>query len=232
MLINIENLKKGYGEKDNRNEVLRGVSLQVENGEICVIFGPSGSGKSTLLNMIGALDVADDGKIEVCGQELNKMNRNELAKYRRESLGFVFQFYNLIPDLTVIENIQVCENLSKTPLDTEKLIKTLGLEEHKYKFPSQLSGGQQQRCAIARALVKNPAVLLCDEPTGALDYSISKEMLSLLKEVNDEYGTTIVIVTHNRAIGDMADHVIEIRDGKISKEEHHETPLSVEKLSW
>ncbi|MCR5785105.1 MAG: ABC transporter ATP-binding protein [Eubacterium sp.] len=232
MLINIEHIKKGYGDKSNRNEVLKDVSLQIEEGEICVIFGPSGSGKSTLLNILGALDQPDEGRVTVCGKELHKMKMNELAKYRRDDLGFVFQFYNLIPDLTVIENIQVCENLSPNPLDINELIKTLGLEEHKYKFPYQLSGGQQQRCAIARALVKNPQLLLCDEPTGALDYSISKEMLGLLKKVNEEYGTTIVIVTHNNAIGDMANHIIAIRDGKISKESHNDEPCDVEKLSW
>lgn len=232
MLVELKNIKKGYGMAENRNEVLKALSLQIEAGEICVIFGPSGSGKSTLLNIIGALDRVDGGQVVVDGAHLEQMNGDELSVYRRDALGFVFQFYNLIPDLTVAENIAVCQNLSPQPLNLESLLATLELEDQRDLFPAQLSGGQQQRCAIARALIKNPRLLLCDEPTGALDYTISKEMLGLLTRVHQAYGTTIIIVTHNVAIGEMADHVVEIRDGKIAKELYHDHPLAASELEW
>ncbi|MCD8011078.1 MAG: ABC transporter ATP-binding protein [Lachnospiraceae bacterium] len=232
MLIEIKKLNKSYGTAENRHDVLRDLSLKIQEGEICVIFGPSGSGKSTLLNIIGGLDEIDEGSVLVAGRQLEKMTANELAAYRRAELGFVFQFYNLIPDLTVRENIQVCEKLTETPLALGELLRVLELEEQKDYFPAQLSGGQQQRCAIARALIKNPEILLCDEPTGALDYNISKEMLSLLESVNRRFGTAIVIVTHNKAIGAMANHVISIRDGKVSEEYYNENPLPAQELEW
>ena len=215
MYLEIENVRKSYGEGGGAAEVLRGVSFSVGRGEMSVIQGSSGSGKSTLLNCIGGLDTADSGSITVDGRELVGLSSEALAEYRRESLGFVFQFYNLIPNLTVTENVQVCAYLTAHPLETDELLRTLGLWEHRGKFPAQLSGGQQQRCAIARALVKNPKLLLCDEPTGALDSKTSREILILLEEVNRRYGTTMLIVTHNNAIRRMVHRVITIKDGQI-----------------
>ncbi len=217
MYIQVENVTKIYGNEENQTKVLDQVSLEVERGEICVILGPSGSGKSTLLNVIGGLEMVEEGRIRVGAEELTGMNPEELSEFRRRNLGFVFQFYNLIPDLTVWENIEVCRYLTDQPLDVEKLLETLGLSGHQDKFPSQLSGGQQQRCSIARALVKNPSLLLCDEPTGALDTGTAGEILLLLDKVNKAYGTTILMVTHNEEIKKMGDQVVEIRDGKINR---------------
>ena len=217
MYIQVENVTKIYGNEENQTKVLDQVSLEVERGEICVILGPSGSGKSTLMNVIGGLEMVEEGRIRVGAEELTGMNPEELSEFRRRNLGFVFQFYNLIPDLTVWENIEVCRYLTDQPLDVEKLLETLGLSGHQDKFPSQLSGGQQQRCSIARALVKNPSLLLCDEPTGALDTGTAGEILLLLDKVNKAYGTTILMVTHNEKIKKMGDQVVEIRDGKINR---------------
>ena len=217
MYIQVENVTKIYGNEENQTKVLDQVSLEVERGEICVILGPSGSGKSTLLNVIGGLEMVEEGRIRVGAEELTGMNPEELSEFRRRNLGFVFQFYNLIPDLTVWENIEVCRYLTDQPLDVGKLLETLGLSGHQDKFPSQLSGGQQQRCSIARALVKNPSLLLCDEPTGALDTGTAGEILLLLDKVNKAYGTTILMVTHNEKIKKMGDQVVEIRDGKINR---------------
>ena len=208
MYLTVKDLKKGYGEGTSRVEVLKGINTEIEQGQMCVILGPSGSGKSTFLNLIGGLDTSDSGKITIDGVEIGGMNSSQLAKYRRDYLGFIFQFYNLVPNLTVYENIQVCENLTDAPLKIDELLEVLNMTEHKDKFPSQLSGGQQQRCAIARALVKNPKLLLCDEPTGALDSKTSKEILVLLEKVNQLYNTTMLIVTHNTAIKDMVHKVI------------------------
>jgi len=232
MYIQAENLKKSYGSKDSCMQVLNDISMTVERGQMCVILGPSGSGKSTLLNAIGGLDAIDSGKIRIGNQEITGLSPEALADYRRETLGFVFQFYNLIPDLTVRENIQVCQYLSKSPLPIEELLDTLGLTAHQYKFPPQLSGGQQQRCAIARALIKNPTLLLCDEPTGALDSKTAKEILILLEEVNQKYGTTMLIVTHNNAISDMVHKVVKIRDGQIFEEYENETLVPAAELTW
>lgn len=215
MYVSVENVKKNYGTGDATVRVLDGVSTGLEKGKICTILGPSGSGKSTLLNLIGGLDTADSGKVIIDGKQITGMNPVELERYRREYLGFIFQFYNLIPNLTLRENIQVCEYLSKDSMDIDELLETLGLTEHQKKVPAQVSGGQQQRCAIARALVKNPRLLLCDEPTGALDSHTAQEILVLLEQVNRKYGTTIIIVTHNTAIQEMSHKVIRIRDGKI-----------------
>lgn len=232
MYIQAENLKKAYGSKDSFMQVLNGISMTVEREQMCVILGPSGSGKSTLLNAIGGLDTVDSGTIRIGDQEITRLSPEALAGYRRETLGFVFQFYNLIPDLTVRENIQVCQYLSKAPLPIEELLDTLGLTAHQYKFPSQLSGGQQQRCAIARALIKNPKLLLCDEPTGALDSRTAKEILILLEEVNKKYGTTMLIVTHNNAISQMVHKVIKIRDGQIFEEYENGSPVPAAELTW
>ena len=208
MYLVVKNLKKSYGEGGSFMEVLKGVDFSVEKGAMCVIQGTSGSGKSTLLNCIGGLEEADSGSIYVEDVEVCGLSREKLSDYRRANLGFVFQFYNLVPNLTVKENIQVCEYLTNKPLDLHELMDVLGLTEHQDKFPSQLSGGQQQRCAIARALVKNPKLLLCDEPTGALDSATSRDILVLLEKINAKYGTTMLIVTHNNSIRNMVNQVI------------------------
>lgn len=218
MYLEVKNLKKSYGEGGSFAQVLKGISVSVSQGSMCVIQGTSGSGKSTLLNCIGGLDLMDSGSIQVDGKEIYGLSQDKLSDYRRENLGFIFQFYNLVPNLTVRENIQVCEYLTDSPLDLEELLETLGLTEHQNKFPSQLSGGQQQRCAIARALIKNPKLLLCDEPTGALDSKTSRDILVLLEEVNRRYGTTMLIVTHNNSIKNMVDQVIILKDGQIKQD--------------
>lgn len=215
MFLEVTNIEKSYGEGGSFTRVLRGVSLSVEKGDMCVIQGASGSGKSTLLNGIGGLDIMDSGSIRVEGKEICGLTQEKLSDYRREKLGFVFQFYNLVPNLTVKENIQVCEYLSGHPMNLAELLDTLKLTEHRDKFPFQLSGGQQQRCAIARALIKNPGLLLCDEPTGALDSRSSREILILLEEINRKYKTTMLIVTHNNAVKDMVDQVVFLKDGQI-----------------
>lgn len=215
MYLEVKEVRKSYGSDTSRVQVLNGISTSVERGEFCVIQGTSGSGKSTLLNCIGGLEIMDSGSIKVDGRELFGMKPSALADYRREQLGFVFQFYNLVPNLTVLENIQVCQYLSKEPLDIGELLEIIGLTAHRDKFPSQLSGGQQQRCAIARALVKNPRLLLCDEPTGALDSKTSRDILVLLETINQRYCTTMLIVTHNNAIKDMVHKVLVIKDGRV-----------------
>jgi putative ABC transport system ATP-binding protein len=211
--LRVEDLRKHYGEGEAKVEVLRGITTSIARGEICVLLGPSGSGKSTFLNLVGGLEPANSGSIGIGDIELTTLSDHELVEYRRSQLGFVFQFYNLVPDLTIRENIEVCEYLSPNPLPLDDLLKSLCLWEHRSKFPNQVSGGQQQRCAIGRALVKNPSLLLCDEPTGALDYNTSKEILELMERVNREYGCTIVIVTHNDAIKHMAHRILRLRDG-------------------
>lgn len=225
MYLEVKDLKKSYGKDQGYVQVLKGVSTGVEKGQMCVIQGTSGSGKSTLLNCIGGLDNIDSGSVKVDGKEVGGLSADKLADYRRDNLGFIFQFYNLVPNLTVRENIQVCEYLTKDPLDMEELLETLGLSEHRNKFPSQLSGGQQQRCAIARALIKNPKLLLCDEPTGALDSKTSRDILILLEEINKKYGTTMLIVTHNNSIKNMVHKVIILKDGMIKKEYENETRI-------
>lgn len=230
--LEVRGLCKHYGKDDARIEVLRGIDVAVGKGEICVLLGPSGSGKSTFLNIIGGLETANAGRVLVDGEELTAMKDKQLGEYRRHQLGFVFQFYNLVNDLTVRENIEVCAHISKEPLDIDELLKALGLWEHRDKFPSQISGGQQQRCAIGRALVKNPGLLLCDEPTGALDYKTSKEILELMEKVNRVYGCTIVIVTHNDAIKHMAHRVLRLRDGKLVSDELNQQIVPARDLSW
>lgn len=232
MYVEISNVTKSYGEGGNYCKVLNGISTLIDRGQICVILGPSGSGKSTLLNAIGGLDTVDSGQIHIDGKEITGLNPERLSDYRRDTLGFVFQFYNLIPNLTAEENIQVCGYLSKVPLSMQELLDILGLTEHRNKFPSQLSGGQQQRCAIARALIKNPKLLLCDEPTGALDSKTAKEILILLEKINQIYGTTILMVTHNAAIRSMAHKVIQIRDGQISGEYENDSRIPASGLTW
>ena len=230
MYIEVKDLKKSYGTGDSKVQVLRGVTTEVEQGKMCVIQGTSGSGKSTLLNCIGGLDTIDSGSVVVNGTQIAGMTQDALAEYRRANLGFIFQFYNLVPNLTVKENIQACQYLTKNPLDLEELLQVLGLTEHQNKFPAQLSGGQQQRCAIARALIKNPSLLLCDEPTGALDSKTSRDILMLLEDINRQYGTTMLIVTHNNSIKNMVHQVIMIKDGQISKNYRNEKRVPAAEL--
>lgn len=230
MYLQVSDVRKSYGEGGSYVQVLKGINTGVEQGQMCVIQGTSGSGKSTLLNCIGGLDTMDSGSITVDGTEIFGMTSEGLADYRRANLGFIFQFYNLVPNLTVRENIQVCEYLTDDPLPMDELIETLGLTEHQNKFPSQLSGGQQQRCAIARALVKNPKLLLCDEPTGALDSKTSRDILMLLEEINAKYHTTMLIVTHNNSIKNMVHKVIFIKDGLISREYENEKRIPAAEL--
>ena len=230
MYVQVSDVKKSYGEGGSFIQVLKGVTVGVDQGSMCVIQGTSGSGKSTLLNCIGGLDIVDSGSIQVDGKEMVGLKPEELSDYRRDYLGFIFQFYNLVPNLTVRENIQVCEYLTENPLNMDELLDILGLTEHQNKFPAQLSGGQQQRCAIARALIKNPKLLLCDEPTGALDSKTSRDILVLLEKINAQYGTTMLIVTHNNAIKDMVDQVIVLKDGLIRKNYRNETKVPAAEL--
>ena len=223
MFLEINNLKKSFGTGESRVEVLKEIQFSVEKGEICVLLGPSGSGKSTLLNIIGGIDEADSGSIVIEGEKIEDMNEKTLTRYRRKHLGYVFQMYNLIPNLTVKENMEVGAYLSDHPLDINDLLKTLGLYDHRDKLPNQLSGGQQQRTSI---------ILLCDEPTGALDYHTSKEILKLIEDVNQKYGNTVIMVTHNDAIKNMADRVIRLRDGQIRKNYVNETKIAAGDLDW
>ncbi len=232
MFIEISGIRKSYGTGENRVDVLKGISFVVEKGEFCVLLGPSGSGKSTLLNIIGGIDDADSGYISIGGEKIENMREKALTDYRRRHLGYIFQMYNLIPNLNIKENVEAGAYLSDHPLDVDDILKTLGLYEHRHKLPSQLSGGQQQRCSIGRAIVKNPDILLCDEPTGALDYNTSKEILRLIETVNKKYNTTIIMVTHNEAIKDMADKVVKLRDGMIKKIVTNEHKLTANELEW
>jgi putative ABC transport system ATP-binding protein len=230
--LEIRDLKKSFGTGEARQDVLRGMDFTVKKGEFCVLLGPSGSGKSTLLNIIGGIDTPDSGYVSINGDKLEDMNEHQLTLYRRKHLGYVFQMYNLIPNLNVKENIEVGAYLSDKPLDVEEVISTLGLKEHKYKYPSQLSGGQQQRVSIGRAVVKNPDILMCDEPTGALDYKTSKEILALIEDCNKKYGSTVIMVTHNEAIRNMADHVIKLRDGVVRHNDLNDNKIPASELEW
>lgn len=232
MFLKIKGIRKSYGTEENRVEVLKGIDLEVEKGQICVLLGQSGSGKSTLLNIIGGIDNADSGYVSINGEKTEDMDEKKLTLYRRKHLGYVFQMYNLIPNLNVKENIEVGAYLSDNPLDIDDLLKTLGLYEHRHKLPNQLSGGQQQRVSIGRAIVKNPDILLCDEPTGALDYNTSKEILKLIEEINHKYSNTVLMVTHNDAIKNMADVVIKLKDGEIRKRYENAEKISATELEW
>ena len=232
MFLEISDIRKHFGEGESRVEVLKGINAGIEKGEICVLLGPSGSGKSTLLNIIGGIDSADSGYISINSEKTADMNEKKLTVYRRKHLGYIFQMYNLIPNLNIKENVEVGAYLSDNPLDVDEILHTLGLYEHRHKLPNQLSGGQQQRTAIGRAIVKNPDILLCDEPTGALDYNTSKEILRLIEDVNKKYGNTVVMVTHNDAIKNMADRVIKLRDGVIRKNYVNESRIAAVDLDW
>ena len=232
MFLQLNQIKKSFGKGDNRIEVLKGIDLSVEKGEFCVLLGPSGSGKSTLLNILGGIDRADSGDILIGGERMADMNEKALTLYRRRHLGYIFQMYNLIPNLTVQENVEVGAYLSRHALDVDELLHVLGLWELRSKLPNQLSGGQQQRTSIGRAIVKNPDILLCDEPTGALDYNTSKEILKLIETVNQKYGNTVIMVTHNDAIRLMADRVVKLRDGQIRSNTVNAAKVPAQDLEW
>lgn len=232
MFLELNQIKKSFGSGENRVQVLKGIDLAVEKGEFCVLLGPSGSGKSTLLNILGGIDRADSGDILIDGERMADMNEKALTLYRRRHLGYIFQMYNLIPNLTVRENIELGAYLSRRPLDVDELLHLLGLWDHRGKLPNQLSGGQQQRTSIGRAIVKNPDILLCDEPTGALDYKTSKEILKLIETVNQKYGNTVIMVTHNDAIRLMADRVVRLRDGAIRSNETNAVKVPAQDLEW
>jgi len=232
VFLELNQIKKSFGSGENRVQVLKGIDLAVEKGEFCVLLGPSGSGKSTLLNILGGIDRADSGDILIDGERMADMNEKALTLYRRRHLGYIFQMYNLIPNLTVRENIEVGAYLSRRPLDVDDLLHLLGLWDHRGKLPNQLSGGQQQRTSIGRAIVKNPDILLCDEPTGALDYKTSKEILKLIETVNQKYGNTVIMVTHNDAIRLMADRVVRLRDGAIRSNETNAVKVPAQDLEW
>ena len=230
MFIEIKNARKSYGKGEAQVNALDGIDISLEEGNIYAILGPSGSGKSTLLNILGGIDLPDSGTVMVDGTELTKLSKKQMCEYRRKSVGFVFQFYNLIPDLTVRENVQSVRDISDSPFDSDEMLEALGIKENASRFPRELSGGQQQRGSIARALVKNPKILLCDELTGALDSESSKMVLQFLDKIHKEYGTTVVIVTHNEAISQMADVVIRIQDGNVKKVIENEKPVEPQNI--
>ena len=231
MFLSVSHLTKSY-DTGIITRVLKGVGLEMERGQIGVILGPSGSGKSTLMNIVGGVDRADGGTVEVDGERITDLNDNQLVEYRRENVGFIFQFYNLVPNLTVAENIEVVSNISKNPLKTDEVLSAVGLSDKKNRFPRELSGGEQQRVSIARAIVKNPKLLLCDEPTGALDLETSRGVLSLLQKVNAQFGTTILMITHNSAIAGMAHAVYRLRSGEVADVVHNSERMPAERIEW
>ncbi len=230
MFIEIKGAKKQYGSGEAAVYALDGVDFSLKKGKSCVILGPSGSGKSTLLNMIGGLDSLDSGEITVDGQKITGLSKKALTAYRKKSVGFIFQFYNLIPDLTVEENVQVVSEIAEAPLDMDEILTALDIEKYRYRFPRELSGGQQQRVAIARAMVKNPKLLLCDELTGALDTKSSRSVLRFIEKLHSQYGTTTLIITHNEAIANLADTVVRIRDGKIASVTENKKKLTADEI--
>ncbi|GLC31920.1 ABC transporter ATP-binding protein [Clostridium omnivorum] len=232
MFVEVKNLKKSYKTGDIKTDVLKGIGMKLEKGEIGVILGPSGSGKSTMMNILGGIDRCDAGEVVVDGIDITSLKDDKLTDYRRENIGFVFQFYNLIPNLTVGENIEVVSNISKSPLNTDEVLKAVGMLDKKRRFPKELSGGEQQRVSIARAVVKNPKLLLCDEPTGALDFTTSREILKLLQKINEEFGTTILMITHNTAISAMANRVYRVRSGEIVETKINERIIPAERIEW
>lgn len=230
--IQFQNVIKSYGTGETQIQALSGVSFHIEKGEFCILLGSSGAGKTTLLNMLGGMDTITDGKIEFDGKIISSLGKRELIEYRRHDVGFVFQFYNLIPNLTALENVEIAAQLCKNPIPAEEALDMVGLAERANNFPAQLSGGEQQRVAIARALAKNPRLLLCDEPTGALDYLTGKVVLKLLYDLSRERNTTVVIITHNQAIAPMADRVIRIKSGKIQSNDLNSTIVPIDEIEW
>lgn len=231
-MIRISNLHKFYGTKENRAEVLKGINLEIEDGKIICVLGPSGSGKSTLLNILGGIETIDEGDVSVFGEDIKNMSKKALENYRRENLGFVFQFYNLISDLNVLENVEVGKYLSKKPLDTDTLLDELGLSEHKYKYPNEISGGQAQRASIARAMIKSPKLLICDEPTGALDYESAKDVLCLIENLNHKYHSTVIIASHNTQIAKMSDVILSLHNGSIKSVVENKDKISAKEVTW
>ena len=230
--ITFEDVKKIYKVGDVEIPASNGVNFEVEKGEFVVIVGPSGAGKTTILNLLGGMDKATSGKIIVDGQDIAKYNEKQLTQYRRDDIGFVFQFYNLVQNLTALENIELASQISKNPLDVKMVLERVGLKDRMNNFPAQLSGGEQQRVAIARAIAKNPKLLLCDEPTGALDYQTGKSILGLLREMCDKYSMTVVVITHNSALAPMADRVIRLKNGRVDSMKMNETPKSIAEIEW
>ena len=230
--ISFENVEKRYGTGEVSVQALHDASFTIEKGEICVIVGPSGAGKTTLLNILGGMDTLTSGQVFLDGREVSAFNSRQLADYRRRDIGFVFQFYNLIPNLTALENVVIASQIVKDPLPAAQVLQDVGLGERMINFPAQLSGGEQQRVAIARALAKRPQLLLCDEPTGALDYNTGKQILALLQEQSRQNGMTVVIITHNSALTAMADRVIHIKNGTVQSMERNERPTPVEEIEW
>ncbi len=232
MFIDISDLRKSYTSGLVKTEVLKGIRMKLEKGEIGVILGPSGSGKSTLMNIIGGIDRGDSGRVLIDGLEISSIKDDGLTNYRRGDVGFVFQFYNLVPNLTVGENIEVVSNISKASLNIDEVLAAVEIQDKKHRFPRELSGGEQQRVSIARAIVKNPKLLLCDEPTGALDYQTSRSILKLLQQVNQKYGTTILMITHNAAIATMANRVFKLRSGEIVEAAVNQVTVPAERIEW
>lgn len=231
-MIKIKNLCKSYGQGQSKIDVLKNIDLEIEGGKIICILGPSGSGKSTLLNIIGGIETIDSGQVDIYGENLSNMTKKDLESYRRDKLGFVFQFYNLISDLNVLENIELGKYLAKNPLDIDKLVEDLGIKDQLYKYPNEISGGQAQRTSIARALIKSPQILICDEPTGALDYESAKDVLNLIEKMNKEYKATILIASHNVQISKMCDYILKIHDGKVKSYLKNDEKILAKDVTW
>ena len=230
--VELKNVRKIYKMGEVEIKAVDGISFSIEKGEFVIIVGPSGAGKTTVLNILGGMDTATSGKVMVDGQDVALYNGRNLTRYRRDDIGFVFQFYNLVQNLTARENVELAAQICREPLDADKVLKEVGLEQRAGNFPAKLSGGEQQRVSIARALAKNPKLLLCDEPTGALDYQTGKQILKLLQDTCREKNMTVIVITHNTAITPMADHVIEIKNGQVGREFYNENPMPVENIEW
>lgn len=230
--VKLENITKIYHMGEVEIRAVDGIDFSIQKGEFVVIVGPSGAGKTTVLNILGGMDTASGGRITVDGQDITKYSERQLTGYRRDDIGFVFQFYNLIPNLTALENVEMALQICRNPLDARAVLKEVGLEERMDNFPAQLSGGEQQRVSIARALAKNPKLLLCDEPTGALDYNTGKAILKLLQEMCREKGMTVIVITHNLALAPMANRLIKIKNGKVSSMKVNENPISIDEIEW
>ena len=230
--VKLENITKIYHMGEVEIRAVDGIDFSIQKGEFVVIVGPSGAGKTTVLNILGGMDTASGGRITVDGQDITKYSERQLTGYRRDDIGFVFQFYNLIPNLTALENVEMALQICRNPLDARAVLKDVGLEERLDNFPAQLSGGEQQRVSLARALANNPKLLLCDEPTGALDYNTGKAILKLLQEMCREKGMTVIVITHNSALAPMADRLIKIKNGKVSSMKVNENPISIDEIEW